>query len=269
MAKKAAKNEGFDPNGDEVHPAAKLFPLMDADELGELAEDIREHGVAEPVVMYRGQLLDGRNRMIACETLGIDPPTVELPDGIDPVQYVLSHNLHRRHLTTSQRSIVAARMATLPRGRPSDSSDKENPQICGYVFSSDQAAQILRVSPRSVETARKVLEQGSPQLVAAVESGMVPVSRAATIAAQAKSEREQMRMAREKPSRTTQDRDDLPVGSQTAGDPARSSAGWIEAFQKNPAPALALRDLIAACTAAQRRLIRLLLDEYSEADEAA
>ena len=100
-----------------VHPAANLFPMMVKKEFAELVEDIRQHGQEEQIIVWRGQLLDGRNRLKACEQLGIQPNIGELDGDLDPVQYVLSHNLHRRHLTETQRSMVAAKLATLKRGR--------------------------------------------------------------------------------------------------------------------------------------------------------
>ena len=55
-----------------VHPAAELFPKMDAEALQALADDIREHGQREPVILYHGAVLDGRNRLRACELAGVE-----------------------------------------------------------------------------------------------------------------------------------------------------------------------------------------------------
>lgn len=97
--------------GIEVHPAANIFPLMDEESLAKLADDIHHRGQEESCVLWQGKLLDGRNRWLACQKLGIDPETCELEeDDIDPVQYVLSANLHRRQLTESQRALVAVRV---------------------------------------------------------------------------------------------------------------------------------------------------------------
>ncbi len=90
-------------------------------------------------------------------------------DGDDPVGFVVSLNLHRRHLDESQRAMVAGKIATLDRGRPTD-----NPPIGG--ISAAQAAEKLNVGTRSVERAREVLDHGTPELVSAVERGRVSVS---------------------------------------------------------------------------------------------
>ena len=100
---------GEPPRAIGVHPAAALFPLMKGPEFGLLVEDIDEHGLREPVVMHQGLVLDGRNRLRACEIAGKEPRFVEW-DGVgSPLAFVLSRNLHRRHLSESQRAMIAAR----------------------------------------------------------------------------------------------------------------------------------------------------------------
>jgi len=92
----------------EHHPAAALFPLMDVDgpEFGELVDDIREHGLLQPIVLHEGKILDGRNRHRACQHAGVAPHFEEW-SGESPSAYVLSLNLHRRHLTDGQRAAIA------------------------------------------------------------------------------------------------------------------------------------------------------------------
>ena len=95
--------------GFEVHPFANIFPMFGEGELVELQADIEKNGLAEPVVLYMGKILNGRNRAKVCEVLGIMPQTVEYTSN-DPFAYVVSKNLHRRHLTTSQRSMIAGNL---------------------------------------------------------------------------------------------------------------------------------------------------------------
>lgn len=97
----------------EVHPAAELFPLMSDDELAALADDIKENGLRQPIVLDGdGKLLDGRNRLRACEAAGIKPSFVSV-NGSDPVAFVVSLNVKRRNLTASQRAIAAAEAGSL------------------------------------------------------------------------------------------------------------------------------------------------------------
>jgi ParB-like chromosome segregation protein Spo0J len=102
-------------SGLEFHPLANLFPLLDGDDLDDLVADIKAHGLHEKIVTYEGMILDGRNRYRACIDAGIEP-TYTAYQGDDPVAYVISLNLRRRHLDESQRAMVAAKLATLQLG---------------------------------------------------------------------------------------------------------------------------------------------------------
>jgi len=161
----------------QTHPAADLFPLLEGPALDALAADIQAHGLRVPITIHPdGTLLDGRNRLRACEAVGV-PLTSESWTGElgSEVDYVISLNLARRHLDESQRAMVAARLATLAHGQKKGDAP---------IGASDQpeAAGRLNVSRRSVQRARLVLEQGIPALIAAVDQGTLAVSEAATIA---------------------------------------------------------------------------------------
>lgn len=174
----------------EWHDAARLFPLMSERELHELADDIQTHGQRTPIILIGGAILDGRNRHRACQIAGVEPRfayanTAEIGD---PFVYVASLNLHRRHLSESQRAVVGARMkehfAALAKERmlAGKSADPSANLREGTAKASEEAAALVNVSPRSVENASRVLERGAPELVAAVERGDVAVSAAAEVA---------------------------------------------------------------------------------------
>jgi ParB-like chromosome segregation protein Spo0J len=159
------------PKPYEPHPLADIFPLLDKDGLGfnALVADIKERGQQEPIWLFEGKILDGRNRYRACLWLGCDVKVQEYK-GDDPVGHVLSSNLHRRHLDESQRAMVGAKLTNLEVGA--------NQHTKGQGTSIDGASKLLNVGRASIERARKVLA-GSPELVAAVEQGKVSVSSAA------------------------------------------------------------------------------------------
>lgn len=160
------------------HDYANLFPMLDASGQDALRADIQRHGVREPVVLFQGRILDGRNRYMAARDLGLDFPVVDF-DGTEAeaLAYVLSTNLHRRHLTESQRAAVAAKLANMRQGERTDLQHSANL----LKVSQAEAADMLNVSERSVTTAKKVIEQGTPELIAAVEQGEVSVSAAAVV----------------------------------------------------------------------------------------
>jgi ParB-like chromosome segregation protein Spo0J len=159
----------------EPHPLAALFPLMAENEFSAVKADIAAHGLREPIWLYEGKILDGRNRHRACRELGLECQTRDYV-GPDPLSFILSMNLHRRHLSESQRAMVAERIANLPEGRRANNS--ANLQS----FSQAQAAELLNVSTRSVAAAHKVRTEAQPEVIHAVEAGTLAVSAAAKIA---------------------------------------------------------------------------------------
>src|SRR5271169_5152894 len=99
-----------------IHPAALAFPEMLPAELQELADDIKQNGLAHPIVRKReGVIIDGRNRLMDCEVDGVEP-RFEIYEGSNPVGFIAAVNLKRRHMNESQRALVAARLATLKLG---------------------------------------------------------------------------------------------------------------------------------------------------------
>lgn len=159
------------------HPACAIFPLLEGDDLARLADDIATNGLLEAVVVHGDLVLDGRNRLAACELARVDPELREWEgDEADIVPWIVSRNLHRRHLNTSQRAMVAAKLAVLQRG-PNRATDNTG-KLAG-VPTQAEAAELVNVSERSVRSAREVLEQGDPELVRQVEQGEVSVSAAA------------------------------------------------------------------------------------------
>jgi hypothetical protein len=99
-----------------VHPAAALFPMLAAEELADLADDIRANGLLHPIVLDPdGVLIDGRNRLAACRLAGVEPSFTTY-DG-DPLALIYSANIQRRNLTKGQTAMAIARMLDLSEGR--------------------------------------------------------------------------------------------------------------------------------------------------------
>lgn len=91
----------------EIHEAANIFPIDD-EHISDLAADIKKNGQKVAIELFEGKIIDGRRRFKACQVAGIEPLTKNvLPE--DPISYVLSLNLHRRHLNPSQLAMVGAR----------------------------------------------------------------------------------------------------------------------------------------------------------------
>lgn len=200
--------------GYPVHPVASLFPMIKGDELQALADDIQANGQYEPILLASYDIsdpdglfiMDGRNRFAACELAGVDPIFREIytlensgaEEGaveITPAsvgEWIISHNLKRRHLTPSQAAAVATEYEeylaveakkrqlstlkqnqddTVPENLPERIKDRSKE-------SSEQAGQMLGVSGRSVRDA-KAVKKADPELFEQVKSGDVAVSAAA------------------------------------------------------------------------------------------
>lgn len=96
----------------EVHPAADLFPLLEGDEFSALTDDIKRHGLREPVIITQAAVLvDGRNRYRACEAAGVDVVHRILPAHYtEPMilDLIVSENIRRRHLNPGQLAMLSA-----------------------------------------------------------------------------------------------------------------------------------------------------------------
>jgi len=149
---------------------AALFPMLPEVELRRLANDIKTNGLHEPVVMFDGQVLDGRNRLAACDLAGVEPRLRTLDTCPDPLAFVLSINVRRRHLSTSQLAMVAGRVAV-------SNFKHENERAV------DAAARIVGgIERTSVAFAVAVIKTGIPALVALVDGDELAVSVAAKAA---------------------------------------------------------------------------------------
>ena len=152
----------------QPHPFADMFPMMKGEDFDALVASIEEDGLEEPIIKYKGKILDGRNRYAACTQAGVDPEFDEYK-GDDPLEFVLRKNLHRRQLQTSQRAMIAAKMANLKNGQRAD-------EVSGTSI--DVAAKTFNVGRASVDRAKAVLAFGDDELINEVESGAKSVSAA-------------------------------------------------------------------------------------------
>lgn len=163
----------------EFHPLANAFPLLTGEAFDELVEDVKVNGVLDPVVMYEGKILDGRNRWRAAQKLEMPHSEVKLEELVkhnkapeDPVAFVWSKNAVRRQLTTSQRAMAATKLTDTGLGANQHTKGKTTIQ---------RAADLAGVGERTVQRAKTVVDKGVPEVVEAVEAGELAVKTAAEI----------------------------------------------------------------------------------------
>lgn len=165
----------------QFHPVANIFPMMSAEEFDALKADIAKHGQREPIYVWQGQIIDGRNRYKACEDLGVMPITRQWNGEGSLVEFVVSLNLHRRHLSQSQKAMVAVNMLPAIEAEARErqlATLKQNTVVANLpqrdaepqAKSRDRAGAIMGVSGRMVSDAKTLIET-APDLASKVESG--------------------------------------------------------------------------------------------------
>ncbi|MBK0020941.1 S-adenosylmethionine-binding protein [Ochrobactrum sp. S46] len=150
-----------------AHPLADMFPMIPEADRKLLADDIITFGQRDPIILLDGMVLDGRNRQWACGFADVEPIYEEYI-GDDPLNFVLSKNLHRRHLTESQRALIAAAIVDWERGINQTTAGGAN-------LPTRRAAERLSISERAVKSAKRVIQQGAPELLDAIRSGKVTI----------------------------------------------------------------------------------------------
>lgn len=172
-AENFALDDEFDSDELPVHEAASIFPDMTSVEFDELKADIKKNGLRLPILVFRNQIIDGRQRVRACKALGIAPRYQAVHQAQKSIpEYIISMNLKRRHLNDSQRAMIANSLAKLGRGKSMNTAQ---------AVTQAQAAQMLNVSVDSIQRARLVETNGVPELVNAVQNGVIDVTNASTI----------------------------------------------------------------------------------------
>lgn len=153
------------------HPIADLFPMLPEDELKELAADIKQRGLLQPIVLDSdGRILDGRNRYAACNLAGVEPQFATY-DGDDPDGYALATNVVRRELSAGQKAMLVGKAIQIVFGQ-------------GKTL----AGKIGIPQPRMAEA--KVILDFAPDAVDDVIAGVLAFSEALRIARKNKAEAE-------------------------------------------------------------------------------
>jgi hypothetical protein len=166
-----------------LHPACQLFPPLGEEELRALADDIAANGLQNPIVLLDGQILDGRNRFEACRIAKVEPRFTDF-EGDDPLTWVISQNLVRRHLTAGQRAVIALDLLPLleqqakQRQRLSNGRGKRV-RKSSSTFSingeaAELAARLTKATSKYVRAVRRIGE-AAPGLVERIRVGTLSV----------------------------------------------------------------------------------------------
>ena len=182
-----------------THKYADLFPMLKEAELEKLAESIKEKGQLQPIILYEGKVLDGRNRLAACVKAGVSPDVeswenIPVAQRISPLEYVVAINRDRRHLDKSQAAQLAADYKRLledeykQRQRAGLKKGKEKAPVSALMRSREDepvepakaaevAAKAFGVSARYVEDAAR-LQKADAELAQKVRTGEMKLTKA-------------------------------------------------------------------------------------------
>jgi site-specific DNA-methyltransferase (adenine-specific) len=181
----------------KIHPVAELFPMFSAGELRELSDDIKANGLQQAIVIQDGALLDGRNRLAACELAGVKPTFTEYA-GESPVAFIIGVNLHRRHLSTGQKVALAIEIEPFFAKEAKERQiRKPINSVVGHVptteRSRDRAASAVGLSGKTVSAA-KAIKKTHPKLFKLIMAGKLTVAKAKKMI-KADNDRKQMEQA--------------------------------------------------------------------------
>jgi len=175
-----------------IHPAASVFPLLEGDRFKSLVDSIAEHGVQNPVVSHKGEVLDGRNRLRAVMQLRDEGHTVELPFvewdskcGLSATEWVAAQNLDRRHLSDDAYTTAVAALNRIMRKeakeRQAKGLNRKGRSVVGTKCSPRQkrddkekqaASTAGQVAAKAGVSLRKAKQ--AVKLDQAVEAGVIP-----------------------------------------------------------------------------------------------
>lgn len=187
----------------EVHPLADIFPLVEGEEFEKLVADIDKRGLQHPIRLSpdRSTIIDGRNRYRACMAARVDPTFSTIPQAWTEEQildYIVSENIARRHLTPGQRSLLGVEIdayyvelakkreterklaapsnqfTTKGSATPADLRESQNRH---QRESSERAAQAVGASGRGVQQAKAVM-RSAPDLADQVRAGNLALDNA-------------------------------------------------------------------------------------------
>jgi hypothetical protein len=162
-----------------VHPLAKMIPVIAQGDLDRLIDDIKKHGVIDPLVMFEGKVLDGRNRLAVASVLGA---TVELEDfdgdKAAARSYVWSANAARRHLSMPQIALAAERFgfiddAKREAGPDVPKTDGASAYTGAAPWARIAARKVGNITPRTLERFQEARIPEAPDTMRRIDEGEI------------------------------------------------------------------------------------------------
>jgi hypothetical protein len=158
----------------ELHPLCTYFPRMSEAEFSALKDNIQAIGQTHPIYTLDGMILDGGNRYRALCELDIEP-LMTAYTGNNPTQFILSSNLHRRHLSQGQSAAIVSASQSWVKAQVSTASDL--PTVLPLATAEARAKQ-SGVGQRTQQMADKLIKEAPAELVKEVIDGKKSLTKA-------------------------------------------------------------------------------------------
>ncbi len=178
----------------ELHPLCTLFPRLEGNEFESLCADIKANGLRNPIVIHEGMILDGGNRYRACVESGVEPEFIEFR-GSNIVSFVLSANLHRRHLSPGQQAAIVSSAQDWSKAQSVGNPQLQKCNGAPLVTVEDRALQ-SGASIRTQKMADKVAK-ADPDLAKQVAHGKISLPKAVEKISPTKQKDTEQEMTRE------------------------------------------------------------------------
>ena len=145
-----------------------LIPPLSAQEYAQLEQNLLAQGCRDPIVLWRGTIIDGHNRHRICTTHGIEYATTKLrfPSRQAVVLWILDNQLGRRNITDATRIELAA-LKLRHMGTQAHKSPPRN-----------ALAREAQLSEQTIQRYMHIKTQGSPELLQQVMSGQLKIGTA-------------------------------------------------------------------------------------------
>lgn len=162
----------------KLHELCSIFPKLDEYDFNNLVDSIRSKGLIEPITLSKdGLVLDGQNRYLACLEAGIEPRFVEF-DGDDLISFVLSKNMHRRHLSKGQQAAIISSMADWENAHEVGSNQHSRVVNINHPLSTIEGRSEESGASRSTQKKADAVSKADPDLVKKVARGEVSLEQA-------------------------------------------------------------------------------------------
>ena len=163
------------------HPLSAAFPDMTAEEYSDLLSSVKDIGIQNPIVLFEGMIIDGWHRYRASLDLDVECPYVDLPENVNPQNYVIAQNISRRSLTASQRALA---VVTVHAWRRTGNTSKNQTALEEHIEKKtiDEMAVLANASRATIRKAKKIASKAVPELLEAVQTGDIGIEKASIIA---------------------------------------------------------------------------------------